>query len=111
MAGLLHYFEGVFGREVVEGYHSKQYRPITEREGFSDEDALQKVVVIGDARGDQPQDLGLVFVDHKMGYLFDAALASSILTKLLEVGEGDFSRGFEFLYRHANAEVTKPRNI
>lgn len=105
--GLSSHFKNVFGSDIVSSDGGgKQYRPVADSVGFSDEQAVSNMVVIGDAPGDKPVDLeGLVFVKHQGCVYTDSTVTAVLLEKLNELGAGNFKRGFERMYQDAQVET------
>ena len=104
--GLIYYFEGIYGRDTIStDFFSKNYEPVAKQIGFSDEEAISNMIVIGDAPGDKPGDLeGLVFIMQNMCYLTDSYVTAKILETLDELGNGDFNKGFEQMYLNPTSE-------
>ncbi len=104
--GLTDYFSHVFGGETVsEVPGGKSYKKVAEAVGFSDDEALSNMIVIGDQIGDKPADLeGLVFVQHRDIMYTDAGVTAKILERLIETGEGNFKQGFEKMYQDSDVE-------
>jgi len=112
MAGISGFFEGIFGNGTVNGIggRCKRYMPVAEDLGYSMEEAVANMVVVGDGVADKPSDLdGLVFILQPSGAYHDAFVPMEIVKKLLEAGKGHFKRGFDFLYETANQEERNRR--
>lgn len=96
---LTSHFRRVFTGKEIGSQWGKLYRPVIEDLGFSDEEAISRMIVVGDAPGDMPTDInGLVFLQMAAGHETDALVIREVLVKLLEEGEGDFAKGFNKMY-------------
>jgi len=99
------YFEGILVRENhVVTIGGKYYQPVADVMKLSKDEVRSKMIVIGNAFGDRPADIpGLCFIEHKAGFLYDAIVTESIMSRLKEVGDGSFEDGFEKLYTAKSA--------
>lgn len=102
--GIADRFRQVFGRETVSRGWGKHYRPAAETVGFSDDDMRANMIAIGDAPGDKPMDIDIVFLHIGLGNQMDALVIREILTTVLDKGEGHFKQGFDRLYAEATPE-------
>lgn len=100
--GIRKFFRGVFGRETVATGSGKDYKPVADELEFSEEDMRANMIAIGDAPGDKPDDIDMVFLDLGLGNVqMDALVIREILTTVLDKGNGHFKNGFEKLYSEA----------
>lgn len=106
-SGIGVYFSHVFGPEVVSsGFGGKQYLDVAKTVGFCEEQAIESMIVIGNAYGDKPVDLdGLVFVEHKQSVLTDAAITTKIFSVLQDLGNGNFNAGYVEMCEAAEKRV------
>lgn len=98
--GIEEYFHGRLfaGREVMECGLGKKYMPVAQEFGYTAEQAMQNMVVVGD----KPVDIeGLVFIQQSNAAGYDAVIPYRIVEKLLREGEGNFKAGFDVLYNLA----------
>lgn len=102
--GIADRFKQVFGRDTVARGWGKHYRPVAETIGFSDDDMRAGMIAIGDAPGDKPMDVDIVFLHVGLGNSMDALVIREIITTVLDKGEGHFRQGFEKLYAEAVPE-------
>lgn len=104
--GVRDHFANLYGRETTTpefGTFGKSYRSVAEQEGYGEEqDIRDHVLIIGDSKGDHPQDANPVVIrlGQRMGQL-DALVFREIIVALLEKGEGSFHKGFDSLYTQA----------
>jgi len=103
--GLDVHFDRVYGREEIVQGVDKYYESVARDYGLSDEEARSKMIVIGDAPGDEPKDLGgVVFVEHCACLHFDSIVTEKILQRLGELGNSDFYRGFQSWHQSLKPE-------
>lgn len=105
--GLAKYFKDYFGRDVILNYEGgKNYKPVANSLGFSNEEAVSKMIVIGNAPGDKPVDLeGLVFVEHQNCAGTDSVVSKLLLDKLNELEANNFKKSFEKMYQDSKIEI------
>jgi hypothetical protein len=100
--GIRKFFRDVFGRETVSRETGKIYKPVADVLEFSEEAMRANMIAVGDAPGDQPVDIDMVFLDLGSGGIeMDALVIREILTTVLDKGNGHFKNGFEKLYLEA----------
>ncbi|MCX6793572.1 MAG: hypothetical protein NTY06_00520, partial [Candidatus Gottesmanbacteria bacterium] len=100
--GIRKFFRKVFGRETVATGSGKYYKPVANVLEFSEEAMRANMIAVGDAPGDQPVDIDMVFLDLGSGNMkMDALVIREILTTILDKGKGHFKNGFEKLYSEA----------
>jgi hypothetical protein len=95
-------FDVVFGCETVcPDNRYKRYGPVADRLGISRHDAVERMLVIGNADRDSSADLDLVTIIYPDAIKHDATVVAAVLGKLLE--HGSWWYGFE-----AMLNIAKP---
>lgn len=98
------FFQGVYGIEStgpenLTGGFGKLFHPIARYMNYTDEQAIQNMVVMGDGDGDTPVDInGLVTIIDRYGPYHDTPITRTALNALQELGEGNFDAGFKNLH-------------
>ena len=98
---LAKHFKHIFDRTCTSAARGKNYRPVAQELGYSDEDMRARMIAIGDAPGDRPVDSNIVSVDLGPGSGIETLVIREIITTLLDRGNGHFIKGFECLYEEA----------
>jgi hypothetical protein len=80
-----HLFDAVFASEVVcSDNRYKRYGPVADRLGISRYDALNRLLVIGNADRDSSADLDLVTIIYPDAIKNDASVVAAVLGKLMQ---------------------------
>ncbi len=73
-------FDAVFDRSVIcDNRFNKHYLPVASRLGIRQEEAAERIIVIGNSMKDAPADSDIVFIHHPSASYFDAAVIRSTL--------------------------------
>lgn len=108
------YFDAIYDGNQVDVGFGKRYGLIKERMELSTEDALARMLVVGDSSTDQPVDMGntgIVFIHQPGGYQRSVESLIKTIEALLCFGEGSFFRGFQRLFsdfRDKNSQCFLP---
>jgi hypothetical protein len=100
--GIEKYFEKIFARESIYDFHTqmKFYQPILDFMGFSEMDAQEKLLLVSNDLYDMPNDIdGLVMLEDPNCLVRDSSITQGIIEKVFNMGNGNFSSGFEELFR------------
>lgn len=93
------YFAHILGRQdVTDGMWGKKYMPAAELYQFSEDEASSNMLVIANMPGDEPIDIGVVFLYDERPLEDSAAAYELIADALWTAGKGSFRRGFEMFF-------------
>ena len=100
-SNLIDYFEEIFSRSQVSNLDNyKQYMPVANAMGFSVKQAKSNLIIIGNAPLDRPGDLiNSVFINHHRGWSIDSYVTGEIIEELIILGQGNFRKGFDKMYK------------
>jgi hypothetical protein len=78
-------FDGIFGCETVcPDNRYKRYGPVADKLGISRHDAVERMLVVGNADRDSSADLDLVTIIYPDAIKNDASVVAAVLGKLIE---------------------------
>ena len=94
------YFDRIFGRkDVTEGIWGKKYVPAAEHFNLNEHEARSKMLTIANLPSDEPTDIDIVFIHDERDLEASALVYEAIVDKLWILGEEDFRRGFDELFK------------
>lgn len=90
------YIDNIFGVWEILGDYSKNYDVVRDWLGWTKEEAVAKMVVIGDnyRKQDIPYNLPCLFIEQDYGYRYDSKLIDIILQRLEQENPDNLSDAF-----------------
>lgn len=109
--GLEGYFDRIFDHgEICDAEHQKHYRPVIEHLGLCEQEAHNRVMVIGNSPFDMPADISLLFFFHPHSINYDASVTGALLSRLMGLS-GSWGLSHEFLSRFNYSQLVLERFI